>query len=267
MNIEVKYNKNMKEAYNAIEKENLFEADDIFYSADPSVEETKRLELLQQVVNLNPFHGDAKMELVRIKYSGKVLSEELSKLVKFEAKFLKDVKNITPEHSSGHYWGIIETRPYMRMNYNLAEVYFEIGEVNKGIKILEMLFEVSKFDNMGIRFIFPKHLLAHGKYNKLRIFLGTTYYNWCMDQDLEYTFTNEQAYCMLAVSARYNNPRNFMQCLEIIDEEIQEFIVSDQQLKNSSINEFVRFVEETNEEYNNLSMIRDYYYHVKANNV
>lgn len=259
MNIEVKYDMDMKEAYDAISTETLFEADEVFYSADPSVEESKRVKLLQQVVNLNPFHGDAKMELVRIKYEGKELAKELVKLIKVEAKFLEEVENITPENADGHYWLMIETRPFMRMNYNLAEVYFEIGEANKGIKILEMLFELNQFDSMGIRFVLPKYLLANGKYNKLRTFFNTTYYDWCMAQGLEYTFTNEQSYAMLAVSARYNNPRNFMELLGIIGEEEQKFILTGQQLKNSNIKEFIKFVEYTNHDFDSLSMIRDYY--------
>lgn len=36
----------MKEAYEVITKEVLFEADDIFYLANPSMKESKRLELL-----------------------------------------------------------------------------------------------------------------------------------------------------------------------------------------------------------------------------
>lgn len=100
------------------------------------------------------------MELVRIKYSGKELAYERVKLIKVETKFLEEVENITPENADDHYRLMSETRPIMRMNYNLAEVYFEIGEANKDIKILEMLFELNQFDNMGIRVILPKYLLA-----------------------------------------------------------------------------------------------------------
>lgn len=100
------------------------------------------------------------MELVRIKYSGKELAYERVKLIKVETKFLEEVENITPENADDHYRLMSETRPFMRMNYNLAEVYFEIGEANKDIKILEMLFELNQFDNMGIRVILPKYLLA-----------------------------------------------------------------------------------------------------------
>ncbi len=53
--------------------------------------------------------------------------------------------------NKGHFWGILETRPYMRARQHLAEALYEDGQVSKAIKHYEALLELNPNDNQGIR--------------------------------------------------------------------------------------------------------------------
>jgi tetratricopeptide (TPR) repeat protein len=59
------------------------------------------------------------------------------------AKFFKENK--------GDFWGLIETRPYMRARYRLAEMLHEAGLYRDAIAHYEAMLELNPNDNQGVR--------------------------------------------------------------------------------------------------------------------
>lgn len=59
------------------------------------------------------------------------------------------------EEDAGHFWGITETRGYMRARTGLAECLLAIGEWEAGVAHLRELLRLNPNDNQGIRY----HLL------------------------------------------------------------------------------------------------------------
>ncbi|RLT43232.1 MAG: hypothetical protein DWI57_04695, partial [Chloroflexi bacterium] len=59
------------------------------------------------------------------------------------------------EQDRGHFWGLVETRPYMRAVQNLASSLWNYGEVEEAVELYEELLELNPGDNQGIRY----HLL------------------------------------------------------------------------------------------------------------
>ena len=55
------------------------------------------------------------------------------------------------EENKGHFWGMIETRPYMRARQGLAECLLRLGKEQEAIKHYEALLELNPNDNQGIR--------------------------------------------------------------------------------------------------------------------
>jgi tetratricopeptide (TPR) repeat protein len=55
------------------------------------------------------------------------------------------------EENKGHFWGILETRPYMRARYELADLLWEQGREEEAIGHLEALLELNPNDNQGVR--------------------------------------------------------------------------------------------------------------------
>lgn len=55
------------------------------------------------------------------------------------------------EENKGDFWGMIETRPYMRARQGLAECLWRLGKEGEAIKHYEALLELNPNDNQGIR--------------------------------------------------------------------------------------------------------------------
>lgn len=66
------------------------------------------------------------------------------------------------QHDVGHFWGILETRPYMRARQGLAEVLWVLGERRGAIGHLQDLLRLNPGDNQGLRYILANWLLAVG---------------------------------------------------------------------------------------------------------
>jgi tetratricopeptide (TPR) repeat protein len=62
----------------------------------------------------------------------------------------------------GHFWGLVETRPYMRARGGLAEVLWQLGERAAAIEHAQALLHLNPGDNQGIRYTLANWLLAVG---------------------------------------------------------------------------------------------------------
>lgn len=65
------------------------------------------------------------------------------------------------EHT-GHFWGMIETRPYMRARQGLADCLWALGRKRDSIAHSEALLELNPDDNQGIRHGLLSRYLAQG---------------------------------------------------------------------------------------------------------
>ena len=64
------------------------------------------------------------------------------------------------EEDVGRFWGILETRPYMRARAGLAECLWEHGERDGAIAHLQDMLRLNPNDNQGLRHILTGWLLA-----------------------------------------------------------------------------------------------------------
>ncbi len=77
------------------------------------------------------------------------------------------------KENKGCFWGLIETRPFMRALGALAEAYVDCGEyhVDKAIPVHEELLELNPNDNQGIRYGLLGCYLARKQYWKAKSLL------------------------------------------------------------------------------------------------
>ncbi|MBK0381691.1 hypothetical protein I5M32_01845 [Pedobacter sp. SD-b] len=84
---------------------------------------------------------------------------------KFGGKYLKENK--------GYFWGLHETRPYMRCLQAYAECLYLIGKTKESIAVLEEMLVLNPNDNQGIRDFLLLYLIEDGqplkfiKYDKM----------------------------------------------------------------------------------------------------
>jgi len=62
----------------------------------------------------------------------------------------------------GHFWGILETRPYMRARQGLAGALWHLGEHEAALGHLRDLLRLNPGDNQGLRYTLATWLLAVG---------------------------------------------------------------------------------------------------------
>ncbi len=72
------------------------------------------------------------------------------------------------EEGAGHFWGIIETRPYMRAREGLAHVLWHLGEHRAAIDHLQAMLKLNPGDNQGLRYVLAQQLLEMGEDEELR---------------------------------------------------------------------------------------------------
>ncbi len=69
--------------------------------------------------------------------------------------------------NSGHFWVLIETRPYMRALVGLAECLWDTGQKDEAIKKFWELLRLNPGDNQGIRYILGFRLLEENRQDEL----------------------------------------------------------------------------------------------------
>ena len=63
---------------------------------------------------------------------------------------------------AGHFWGILETRPYMRARQGLAAVLWALGERQAAIGHVQDMLRLNPGDNQGLRYTLAAWLLTTG---------------------------------------------------------------------------------------------------------
>ncbi|MBI9039076.1 MAG: tetratricopeptide repeat protein [Bacteroidales bacterium] len=129
---------------------------------------SKGKKLVKQALELDPNNADAYNYLASIEkdidkaiiiYEKAVIAGEKS----LGKKFFKEEK--------GHFWGMIETRPYMRAKAGLAECLYAKKEIDKAIEIYEELLELNPNDNQGFRYLLSTLLLSKNDLAKFKSFM------------------------------------------------------------------------------------------------
>ncbi len=158
-NIE-EYSRKFMEEYNKkilMQREGKFEltdeekAYDLFEQAMESYSTSEIRKLLKQALRLYPNFTDAKMELVLLLEDEFKRLKELEKLEKLEKEYLEN-EGYFIEDNISHFYGILETRPYIRLVYSIASLYQEMGSYRKAIELYENIIELNENDNMGARY-------------------------------------------------------------------------------------------------------------------
>ncbi|MBI3961845.1 MAG: hypothetical protein HY335_03755 [Deinococcus sp.] len=71
------------------------------------------------------------------------------------------------EEDVGHFWGVLETRPYMRARTGLAQCLWLLGKNEEAIAHYQDMLRLNLNDNQGIRYILANCLLEDGRDEEL----------------------------------------------------------------------------------------------------
>ncbi len=95
---------------------------------------------------------DAILFQVRLEPNPRKRNELLNEGLKNEEKRLKE-KNYFDKENIGHFYGIFETRPYIRGLYLKASYLLEVGEIESAENVCKEILKLNENDNTGSRYL------------------------------------------------------------------------------------------------------------------
>jgi tetratricopeptide (TPR) repeat protein len=76
------------------------------------------------------------------------------------------------EEDAGHFWGMVQTRPYMRARAGLAGCLYTLGQREEAAEHYLDMMRLNPGDNQGIRYFLANLLLELGDYERLEAFFA-----------------------------------------------------------------------------------------------
>jgi len=142
----------------------LDQAQEIMYQAFGTPDPKERVKLAHEALELSLDCTDAYVLLAENAQSRKEALEYYEKGVAAGERalgpdaFREDV---------GHFWGLLETRPYMRAREGLASTLWTMGRRAEAISHLQYMLRLNPNDNQGVRYTLAGWLLAEGQDEEL----------------------------------------------------------------------------------------------------
>jgi tetratricopeptide (TPR) repeat protein len=144
-------------------------AQDVMYDAWERTTSRSRLALARKALGISPLCADA--------YN--LLAEEAGSVEEARDLYAKamDAGELAlgpkgfKEHA-GHFWGFLETRPYMRARAGLAGTLLKLGDEDAAIRHYRDMLKLNPNDNQGIRYVLAACLLRRGEEAELKELLA-----------------------------------------------------------------------------------------------
>jgi tetratricopeptide (TPR) repeat protein len=143
----------------------LEQAQSLIYDALETVGK-RRLELAKQALKISADCADAYVLLAEEKARS---PEEALKL--YEAGMQAGERALGKEifkKEAGHFWGMVETRPYMRARLGVAQCLWALGRWEEAVSHFRDLLRLNPNDNQGVRYILAASLLEIGDIDALQ---------------------------------------------------------------------------------------------------
>ena len=138
----------------------LDKAQQLMYQAFGTPDPEERAKLAKQALELCPDCADAYVLLAEQTKSRK---EALDLFEKGVAAGERALGPKAFQEEVGHFWSLLETRPYMRAREGLASKLWTMGRRDEVIKHLQDMLRLNPGDNQGVRYTLAGWLLAEGR--------------------------------------------------------------------------------------------------------
>lgn len=75
------------------------------------------------------------------------------------------------ENGAGHFWGVMETRPYMRARLGIAMCLRDLGKIPEALDHMREMLRLNSNDNQGVRYILLECLLKSKDFEEIETLL------------------------------------------------------------------------------------------------
>lgn len=128
---------------------NAREAQELVYDSWEAATAEDACKLLAQALELDSFNLDAWLGV--LEFADYPAAEQVELLRHLVAMGEHNLREEFKEFK-GHFWGVLETRPYMRARANLALLLIKLGRYEEAIAEHEGMLKLNPNDNQGIRY-------------------------------------------------------------------------------------------------------------------
>ena len=178
-------------------------SDDLLFEAYEEPIKTRAIKLAKQALELNPNNIDAENFITKHE------TNTIKRLKKYEETLNKEKANLEKENffneeNIGIFWGLIETRPYMRTKHSYMLTLMELGRYTEAIKQGEELLKLCESDNLGIRY------LMIGLYTVLEKFEKA--------EEIYNKYSEISTSMLFPLSIMYYKEGNYRKCKKVIKE-------------------------------------------------
>lgn len=154
------------------------QAQELIYDAWEENKKNTRIRLAKKALSIFPDCADAYNLLATD--AAKSLEESREYYEKGIAAGRRALGEKKFKDGEGHFWGILETRPYMRSRAGLMQCLWDSGAYDDAIGHARKMLKLNPNDNQGIRYILIGYLAELGRYDELGKFMnGPGYRNDC----------------------------------------------------------------------------------------
>ena len=144
-------------------------AQDVMYEAWERTTSRSRIALARKALGISPLCADAYV----------LLAEEAQSIEEARDLYAKGVEAgelaLGPrgfKKYAGHFWGFLETRPYMRARAGLAGTLLQLGDVDGALGHYRDMLKLNPNDNQGIRYVLAGCLLRQDNDSALKELLA-----------------------------------------------------------------------------------------------
>ena len=139
----------------------LRKAQDIMYQAFEETNPAKRISLAHKALKTSDKCADAFVLLAEEQ------ADTVARALEYYQKGVdageRALGNDYFKEAVGHFWGIMETRPYMRARAGLAECLIKLNQVDGAVEHYRDMLRLNPNDNQGLRYIVAEVLLDQNR--------------------------------------------------------------------------------------------------------
>jgi tetratricopeptide (TPR) repeat protein len=153
----------------------LSKAQEMMYDAWEQTTSRSRIALAQRALAISPLCADA--------YN--LLAEDAKTPEEAQDLYIRGVEAgqlaLGPggfEEFDGHFWGFLETRPYMRARLGLAMCLLQLGDEDTALEHFRAMLKLNPNDNQGIRYLLLAGFLRRGDLPEAKALLAAYGDEW-----------------------------------------------------------------------------------------
>lgn len=161
------------------ENDALAEAQDLVWTAWETPDRRRRVAMAKRALKMSPLCADAFVLLAQ--ETAQAPAEAIELYRQGVAAGERALGPAAFEQDVGDFWGILETRSYMRARNGLAQALWEAGEIDEAIGHYRELLRLNPNDNQGNRYLLAECLLKLGRDDELTALLDCYDEDWSAD--------------------------------------------------------------------------------------